>query len=160
MQLHEARQLADLLDVPLVQVLTHAGVAMPEEGVRTVPIAGFITPVGDVHLTEGRREMVSGPSDLPGEAIAIRFHTAQSQYDLLDGWIVFAEKPAPPKPDVIGKLCIVSTRNHGKTASCSFVLRGYKPGTYNLVPWRPGLGKQAESAVLEWAASVIWIRPL
>lgn len=156
-QLHEARQLADVLDIPLIDVLRHAGIATHEEGTRVVPIAGTIDKNGELHLIQGK-ETIPGPGDLPAEAIAVRYTTARSEHDMIDGWLLFTEKPGPLRPEVIGRLCLVGPKK-GRP-QIAFVLRGYKGGTVNLVAGPYGtLGSSENNVHLEWIAPVLWIRP-
>lgn len=157
-QLSEARQLADLLNVPLIEVLRHAGIAMPEEGTRQYHLFGHLDSDGELHLIKDGTETVTGPAELPPDAVAVRCRTSRSQYDLLDGWVFFAEKPKPPSPDAIGRYCLASPRKL-KPLAC-FVLRGYKPGTANLMcGFFFGALKPVENIVLDWVAPVIWVRP-
>jgi len=157
MQLEEARQFADVLDVPLIEVLRHAGIALPEEGVRTYDVIGTIDSHCELHLGK-TKDTVTGPSDLPSDAIAVRCTMARSELALFDGWILFAEKPGPLSPSAIGRFALVSP--HKGKPVCAFVSRGYKPGTVNLMsgflsgPFRPH-----ENTVLDWVAPVVWVRP-
>jgi len=158
-QLHEARQFADLLDVPLVEVLRHAGVALPEEGTKAVPIIGNLDKQGELHLTHVKdKELVAGPGDLPNEAVAARWLTARSEQDLIDGWIIFADKPGPLTSEAISRFCLVQPRKMKPMAA--FVLRGYKAGTVNLVSGMCSpTPRHTDNVQLEWVAPVLWIRP-
>lgn len=160
-QLHEARQFADLLDVPLFEVLRHSGIAMPEDGARTFPIVGYLDKQGELHMAGSRgsreKEMISGPGDLPRDAIAIRWLTANSEHALIDGWVIFASKPSSSTQDAIGRFCVVSPKK-GKPG-VAFVSRGYKAGTVNLLNGIHGFLRPAENVQLEWVAPVLWIRP-
>lgn len=159
-QLHEAKQFSDLLDVPLIEILRRAGIATPESaGAHPIPVAGYLDREGFVHLHDAKDspEMVPGLGELPKDTIAIRCRTARSENDMIDGWLLFAERPGVMHPDTIGRLCVVSPKDH--KASVAFVLRGYRSGTFNLVPWRPGHPEPAENIALEWAAPIRLIRP-
>jgi len=160
MQMHEARQFADLLDVPLIEILRHAGVALPEEGTRIVPVVGHLDKDGVLHFTKDKsasKEMVAGPGDLPPDAIAVRWMTARSEHDLIDGWIVFADKPGELKPEAIGRFCIVSPKKD--KPGVAFVQRGYKSGTVNLLNGIHGFLRPTENTHVDWVAPVLWIRP-
>lgn len=160
MQIDEARQLADLLDVPLVEVIQHAGIETHEEGAQTIPVFGYIDNSGELKTNGSpskHSEVVQGPSGLPPGAVAIRCRTPRSELGNLDGWIIFVEKPAPPSPNLIGRLCAVETK--GGKAGLGHVARGYQPSTFNIQYGFCGPARQAENVRLTWAAPVLWVRP-
>lgn len=158
-QLHEARQIADLLDVQLVDVLRHAGVPHVDDAERTVPVIGTIDKNGVLTFepTTKDNERVPAPRELPSDAVAVRCRTARSEHSMIDGWILFAERPAQPRMDMAGRLCLVAPKNGRR--EIAFVTRGYRIGTFNLTPWRHGFGEAKENVHVELAAPVLLIRP-
>lgn len=159
MQLHEARQIADLLDVSLVDVLHHAGVTHADDGARTVPVIGAVDKNGTLTFepTTKDNERVPAPRELPSDAVAVRCRTARSEHVMIDGWILFAEKPSAPQQDMVGRLCLVAPKDGRREVA--FVTRGYKTGTFNLTPWRHGMGESKDNVHVDLAAPVLLIRP-
>lgn len=159
MQISEARQFADILNVPLIEVLRRAGISVPDEQTKHVPVAGHIDKNGTLVMhSPDESELVPAPSDVPADSVVIRCQTARSDYALIDGWQFFVEKPGPAKPDHIGRFCVVSAKGHDP--GVAFVARGYKAGTYNLTAGIYfGHAHLIENATIDWASAVIWIRP-
>jgi len=158
MQLHEARQFADILDVPLADVIRHAGIAVPDDGARTVPVIGYVDQSANLHLLDSKNpELVPGPADLPPDCVAVRCRTGRSEHDLIDGWLLYALKPQPASADVVGRFCLAAPKDGRPTMG--FVLRGYKPGTFNLMSGFYGTLTAAENVAFDWVAPVVWLRP-
>jgi hypothetical protein len=155
MQLHEAKQLAELLNVSLTDVLKHSGIALSTEG-RSIPVLGRLDSKGNLQmdLSKEPEEFIEGPNDLPPGAIAVRVTSGNFSIDVLDGWILFAEKPDVLSPDMFGRLCLVQSESGAQ--SVAFVTRGYKSGLVNLMKFG---GQNEENVNVHWASPVLWVKP-
>lgn len=151
-----ARQLAHVLDLPLKEVLFRAGIAPAEEG-KNYTLFGYIDGSGEMKPAARARESVPGPEGLPAKTIAIRYQTAKSHLALLDGWILFAEKPCEPDHNMVSRLCLVSPAKGSPRVG--WVLRGYRAGTYNIVCNMFGPKDDLENAEITWASPVLWVQP-
>lgn len=155
MRMQEAAQLAALLGVDVSEIITHAGVQVGPAGNRTVALMGWVDGEGEVHIADGDRERIDAPPDLPEDAMAVRVKATDGPLIAFDGWIYFIAKPDEPTPDLAGRYAVVEIENGVNLLR--FVRRGYRPGTWNLMPMGSSIG--VENARLEWAAPVLWIRP-
>lgn len=156
MQLEEARQFADLFDVPLIDVLRHAGISVPENRDRVVPVSGYIDKNGEVHLSKDEHDHVAIPGDATREAFALRCRTARSEQSIMDGWLFYAEGLQQARAEAVGRFCVVKIKA-GKLF-VAHVSRGYRPGTFNLQIGLPGIMRTSENTHLEKASPVLWIR--
>lgn len=155
MRMTEAAEIANLLSVPVADVLQHAGLQVDGAGVRTVPIVGYIDGEGEVHSDWDREaDRIACPSDAPKHTVALQYKTAMSRLELVDGWAVFTTPPQGMNGDAINRLCCVKIRN-GITM-IRHVRRGYRPGTYNLIA--PFGAMSIDNVDVEWATPVIGIR--
>lgn len=155
LQLDEAAALANLLGVPLDDVLFHAGID-PEAGAKSsTPIVGVVDQDGEITMKrpEGPRR-VPAPQGLPGDAVALRYEGEGA----MDGWVLFYVPKDAVEPDAIGRLCVIQLAPCGKGARYVRVLkRGYSRGCWTLVGMRPGEGA-IENVELASAVPVVWIK--
>lgn len=152
MRMSEAADIARLLNLSLTDVLKNAG--MPLAGENTVPVVGFADGDGEVHmLDEDERYELPLPEGLP-PCSALVCRTSMSPLELMDGWTLFFDQPAAPTPEHLNRWCVVQVRN-GPTL-LRHLRRGYRPDTFNLLADK---GPTIADARLEWAASVVLIRP-
>lgn len=159
MSLIEAKQLSTLLNAPYVEIVRHAGVDLNEdEGIRKIPVSGYINKKGEVHLSEDMEteDYAVGPVDLPPESTAVQCKTARSELDLIDGWTLFMKDRQPAKAEMIGRLCMYCS--DGGFVDMGFISRGYKNGTYNVVAPLQGF-RTVDNIKIRWFAPVIWIKP-
>lgn len=157
MQLDEAAELARLLGVPVDEVLVHAGIEMPSDPKTSVPIVGWVDEHGEVKMEalEGpRRAMI--PNGVGAGVVAVRYRTALTPADALDGWILYYKPSDQISPDALGRLCVVKFTPEGP-AIVRIVRRGYDFGTYNLVPW-VGQGTAMENVKIGSACPVLWAK--
>jgi hypothetical protein len=160
MKLEEARVLAELLTVPLIDVLRHAGIHIPEDpGTLKIPVWGIINAEGVIEKPTGSTDFVYGPKRLPVGSIACRYQTAGTggNHDFMDGWVLYAEKPEPYDPSMMGKIAIVIPER-GRPM-IGFVMRGYKAGAFNVMtgPW--GAFRVEKSVRIKAVAPALWISP-
>lgn len=157
LQLDEAAALAQLLGVPLDDVLYHAGID-PTAGAAkgSVPIMGWIDNEGEVHMRrpDGPRR-VQAPQGTPENTVALRYQTE----DATDGAIAFyVPKEEGVDRDCVGRLCVVQIAPAGKGPRYLRVVKpGYRRGTWTLTRVRDS-GKPVESVELASASPVLWVR--
>lgn len=152
MQIEEAKQIADLLKVPLAEVLAHAGIKGAERPDRRFHISGYLTASGDVRLEDASRG-VDGPHDLPKDAIVIQ--TKGIRDAAFEGWTLYASRPIPYAKHFIGRLCIVELRGGQRKVGILVSESQRKVGL------RPFLAKCEilSDIQLKWIAPVLWVRP-
>lgn len=150
-QLGEAAQLAELLGVPMDDVLAHAGVDPEAGAVRAVPIVGWIDDRGEVHPQRpGGPRKAAAPLGMPDGAVALRFQTR----DQSDGWLAFYVPTGNVDQDAVGRYSIVRS---GVAWYAASVKRGYRRGRWTLTPMRDG-DKVLEDIEVMSAAPVLWIK--
>ncbi len=148
---HEYARFADVLQVPITEVLQNAGIAVPET--MHVPIAGYLGADSTLTLEEPK-EYVTGPSDLPEGTICILCRTALSRLAPMDGWLLFTGPPTDISDHALGRLCLVWHRDSDEV-TIAHVKRGYRPGTFNL---HPLFGDALENVKLARFSPVSWLK--
>jgi transcriptional regulator with XRE-family HTH domain len=149
---HEAHQIAQILGVPLNEIMRQAGIDVIDD-VRRVPITAYMDEHGVVSLMPARtHDTVIGPADCPIGTYAIQ---VRSPATIKDGWLLFVNPAQAPAADNIDKLCSTATAE-GKQL-VGVVRRGYRRDTHNLILW-PDMTVLADANVA-WTSPVIWIKP-
>lgn len=155
LQLDEAAALAQLLGVPLDDVLYHAGIDPTAGATRgSVPLMGWIDNEGEVHMRrpEGPRR-AQAPAGMPENTVAVRFQTD----DPSDGAVAYYVPKEGVDTDAVGRLCVVQLAPAGKGPRyLRVVKRGYQRGTWTLV--RQDGSKPLENVELASASPVLWVR--
>jgi transcriptional regulator with XRE-family HTH domain len=152
MTTHEAHQIAQILGVPLNEIMRQAGIEVIDD-VRRVPITAYMDEHGSVSLMPARtHDTVVGPADCPIGTYAIQ---VRSPATIKDGWLVFVNPTQAPAADNIDKLCSTATAE-GKQI-VAVVRRGYRRDTHNLIMW-PSMEVLADCNVA-WSSPVLWIKP-
>lgn len=156
LQLPEAAAMANLLGVPLDDVLLHAGID-PEAGARdSTPIMGWVGLDGEAHMRrpDGPKR-VPAPAGMPEDAVALRYQGE----DAMDGWIAFyVPREEGIDAEAVGRLCVVQLAPAGKGARYVRVLkRGYGRGLWTLGGIR-AMESAIESVSVVSAAPVVWIK--
>jgi len=156
-QLTDAQCLAETLGVPLPEVLAAAGIDVMAGAGKSVLITGWIGDDSVVTLEKptGPRRVPS-PEGLPEGSAALRYQTAGSALELMDGWIVYYTPRQDVDAYVVGRLCVVQVAPKGPRY-VRFVRRGYTRGTYNLIS-QLAEEKMIDSVQLAWASPVTWIK--
>ena len=153
LKLEEAAQIAGVFNEPLHRVAEAAGISTPPSGRDRVGVVGVVRGDGVIEMHgPGVTERTAAPPGLPDDGVAVQFRTAGSALGWADGWVLFAPALRPADASVLGRLALVKIKD-GPSAVAT-VTRGYRDGSFNL----DGFYRQ-ESAQLEAAAPVIWIRP-
>ena len=152
MSMDEAKQLADILLVPVTEVMRRAGIEVLDD-VRKVPIAGYIGTAGTVTLLpQGTHDAITAPADVPTGSFALQLRQVASPKD---GWIYFVSGSQQQPLELLDRLCLMALKDGGLViAICR---RGYKTSLYNLV--MTDSTTVLENREVVWAAKVLWIQP-
>ena len=153
MTMPEAKAIADLILVPVTEVMRQAGIEVLDD-VRKVPIAGYIGAKSVVTLLpKGTHDMVMAPGDVPQGSFALQQRLAGSPHD---GWLLFVSGQHQPAGELLDRLTVLATSD-GQML-CAMIRRGYKQKLYNLM-LMPAEGQVLENRDVAWAARVMWIQP-
>jgi plasmid maintenance system antidote protein VapI len=149
---HEAHQIAQILGVPLNEIMRQAGIDVIDD-VRRVSVTSFMDEHGHVSLMPARtHDTVIGPADCPIGTYAIQ---VRSPTTVKDGWLLFVNPAQAPANDNIDKLC--SNATHEGKQLVGVIRRGYRRDTHNLILWPSN--NIASDVTLAWSSSVLWIKP-
>jgi transcriptional regulator with XRE-family HTH domain len=132
MKLTEAAQIAQILSIPIDDVLHHAGVLTSSRG-SMISVAGFLEVTGEVRCVSGTEESFSipMPAGLTGDDyIAIQARTAGSDLEYMDGWVFYGKQPARMNAEAVGRMSFVHLKNGMRLIA--HVKRGYRPDRYHL----------------------------
>jgi transcriptional regulator with XRE-family HTH domain len=149
MQIGEATALAEHLNLPVDEVLAHAGTQIPK-GPTAVPIVGYIGQGGEIHARKTRSQ-APAHNKLPKDTVAIR---CEDQGSALYGWLFYYVPADGIACDAIGRACVVTLPRGDRHI---FVpQRGFEPSVYNLwgVTTEP-----AHSQHIIGATPILWIKP-
>lgn len=153
MTMPEAKAIADVLMVPVTEVMRQAGIEVLDD-VRKVPIAGYIGQGSVVTLLpSGTHDTVMAPADVPAGSFALQVRMVQTTFD---GWLYFVAGIQEQPDAILDRLCVVAL-DDGRMLQ-GIVRRGYKRELYNLV-LSPDGGAVLENQAISWAARVLWIQP-
>lgn len=154
MTMDDAKKIADVLLVPVTEVMRQAGIEVMDD-MRKVPIAGYIGNAGIVTLLpNGTHDYVTAPADTPSGTFALQVRMVNS---MRDGWLCFIAGTQLPPKDCMDKLCIVALKD-GRML-CAVIKRGYKRDLYNLILIYDTTANIIENAEVTWATRVLWIQP-
>lgn len=153
-QMDTAEQVARFLKVPIEDVLENAGMKIKR---RTEPNPRFRL-VGSVdHRMVVRDDKhgaeVEGHPALPIDTVALRFQTASSVLDWMDGWLAFFQPSRSMDPALVTQMCVAECSDG--TRRVGNLRRGYASGTYNLVQG----GDTVENLEIAAANRILWIKP-
>jgi hypothetical protein len=149
---HEAHQIAQILGLPLNEIMRQAGIEVIDD-VSRVPITSFMDEEGNVSLMAARTyDTVVGPADCPSGTYAIQ---VRSPATVKDGWLLFVSPTQGPSAEFIDKLCSTATAE-GKQL-VGVVRRGYRRETHNLILWPSN--NVASDVNVVWSSNVLWIKP-
>ena len=150
--LDEARLMAEILLVPLNELMRHAGVEVMDD-VKKVPISGFVGKDGVVTiLPNGTHDTVLAPSAVPPNTFALQVRLINHSHD---GWLSFVSGTQQPPEDLLDQLCLVALTD-GRMIK-AIISKGYKANLYNLLP-HPDWAVM-ENQQVAWCAKILWILP-
>lgn len=148
----EAQKIADLLGLPITEVLREAGIPI-RDGVSTLPIQGSVDANGRITLMPaGTHEMTTAPEDVPRDGYALQMRAFS---DAHDGWLLFAADASSSPELHLDRLCAVSVSD-GR-ALVAFVRRGYRQGLYNLMLWPSR--EPLNDVAIQSVSPLLWLRP-
>ena len=161
MQLSEAQQIAEFLDVAIEQVLRHAGLHLSGDAAvaatsksTAVPLMGTIGAGGDIKLdTKPSGKQVDAPTKLPPETVALRASEDVFAPALMRGALFYFKPSTVVEPSAIGRLAVVRLGNR------SLKLRHVAPGfDFDRFTLTDQQGAQENVGLLA-ATPVLWIKP-
>jgi transcriptional regulator with XRE-family HTH domain len=125
MKMSEATRIAEVLSLPLDDVLAHAGIRVPK-GPASVAVIGSVDASNEIHMKKAGNRAQS-PPDIPKESVAIR---CEDRGSTMYGWTFYYVPCAGIAADALERLCVVRLANG---AQYLFVpSRGFEPGVHNL----------------------------
>jgi hypothetical protein len=149
---HEAHQIAQILGLPLNEIMRQGGIEVVDD-VSRVSVTSYMDENGNVSLMPARtHDSVVGPADCPIGTYAIQ---VRSPATIKDGWLLFVSPTQAPSHEFIDKLCSTATVE-GKQL-VGVVRRGYRRDTHNLILW-PSMAVVSD-VNLAWSSTVLWIKP-
>jgi transcriptional regulator with XRE-family HTH domain len=154
MSMDEAKSIADVLLVPVTEVMRQAGIDVLDD-VRKVPIAGHVNARGMVSLLpRGTHDHIIAPADVPVGSFCLQMRAVNSPRD---GWLYFISGEQAEVGSCIDRFCVVALKDGALMLAT--VKRGYKRELYNLVLMGDGEPAVLENKELMWGARVLWILP-
>jgi transcriptional regulator with XRE-family HTH domain len=152
----EAADLSQILGVSYEDVLKHAGIALPTDSKKMVPVVGVVDDAGLVSATVSGPRRVERSVGTRDDMAALRI---QVPNDPTDGWTAFYVPSGRLEPDAVGRLAVVQARGKGAPRYLGVLQKGYERDKWSLVPLRVGVaGARVDGVAVEWAAPVLWIR--
>lgn len=152
MTMPEAKAIADVILVPVTEVMRQAGIEVLDD-VRKVPVAGYVGANSVVTmLPKGTHDMVMAPGDVPQGSFALQERVAGHP---CDGWLVFVSGQHQTPAELLDRLAVLATAD-GQMLH-AVIRRGYKSKLYNLILMPDG--NVLENRDVAWAARALWIQP-
>jgi DNA-binding transcriptional regulator YdaS (Cro superfamily) len=151
MSAQEAGDVARLLGVTVDEVLRHAGIAVPVNVEKSVPVVGYVDDRMEVRFGRAKGPQTSvAPPDCGKGCQALRVQAA----GMMEGWLVFYFPTEGVSLEAVGRLCVVKVV--GEDAQrLKLVARGYEAGYHVLSSLRGG---EPLHVRLESAAPVVWLK--
>lgn len=147
MKLEEATRIAEILALPIDQVLAHAGVKVPR-GPASVPLVGTVDASCVIQPRKGAR--VESHDALPRECVAVR---CEDRASTMYNWTFYYVPMSSVTSEAIERLSVCQLAND--TRHLMIPSRGFEVSTHNL---RAVTGAILENQKLVVASPVLWIR--
>lgn len=163
LRLHEAEQIAEVLAVPVREVLEHMGLRM-SDGPR-IPVVGIVKGDATVEFrSDSPKHAIQAPFDVPHDAIALVCQTADTPLSYLDTALMIVAKPAGQVDDCVARLSLVQVLDDTLQPSgdpfVAHVYRGLDRGYWRLTRFgSPNGAARMGSVKLGWGVPILWIRP-
>lgn len=154
----DAAEFARIVSIPIEEVFRIAGIKTSDvKSEMMIPVKGWIDSKFDVHFGAPH-----GPKSAPkpaieglvGETRVLRYQTANTRLDAMDGALVYYQATASLDGTFLGRICVVELEKGGW--KLRIVKRGYRPGAYNLHGIDGSFGE--EDVVLKSASPVVWMK--
>ena len=127
-----------------------------------VPVVGYVGAGEEVHLIDdysssvGVEEIEAPPGTHDGFAVKVRGKSMSPRYQ--EGEYLFYSRERGLDPEaILDRDCVVKVLNG--PILVKRVLPGYKEGHFTLVSYNAAV-KPMQNVLIEWAAPVIWMRPI
>jgi hypothetical protein len=151
MSAQEASEVARLLGVTVEEVLRHAGIAVPVNTEKSVPVVGFVGSRMEIHFGRAKGPQTAvAPPDCAKGCHALRVQTP----GFMEGWLAFYFPTEGVSLEAVGRLCVVRPVDED-TSYLKLVGRGYEAGYHVLTSMRGG---EPLHVRLESAAPVVWLK--
>lgn len=147
MKLTEAAAIAQLLGVPLDEVLQHAGVHEATKG-KSASVMYLLDEHGETYEPPEKID-VEAPAGLPAGCIAIQSRIG----DHTDGWLYFLMPPKGINPETVGRFSAVKL--HKGVVILGTVSRAYVRNRWTVRNSRI----TAKDVVIDWAEPILQIIP-
>jgi transcriptional regulator with XRE-family HTH domain len=148
MRIEEATQIAEILALPIDQVLAHAGVKVPR-GPSSVAIVGVVDAADEVHARKGGGRADSHDG-LPRDCVAVR---CEDHASVMYMWTFYFSPASAVSSEAVGRFSVCRIANGPDLLAVPS--RGYEVSTYNL---RLVNGTKRDNQKLISASPVLWIR--
>lgn len=147
----EAGEVARLLGVAIEEVLRHAGVDVPVNVEKSVPVVGWVNDQMEARYGRPKGPQTAvAPPDCPKGCQALRVQAR----GFMDGWLVFFFPTEGISLEAVGRLCLAQAAD-SDTKRLAIVGRGYEAGYHTLTSPRGG---EPHHVRLRSASPVLWMR--
>lgn len=146
----EANAIANLLRVPVTEVLRHAGVPVDDD-VRSVAVSAVIDCEHRVRAVRGAR--IPAPYDMQADGVVLQVRCPSSS---MDGWLILCASTVLQPTAALERLALVRLTNGSQVLGS--LRKGYSNGSFNVLCTIPG-ENLLEDQQVEGAQEVLWIRP-
>jgi hypothetical protein len=155
MTLGEANSIAELLGLPVTEVIRQAGIAVADD-VKGVRLFGYVDAKSAVkNLPAGTARRVAAPADVPHDGLALQIRAANHFYD---GWMVFVGPENDTPALFMDRICVITLANNQKVFGT--LRRGYEEGHYNVLPLLDTTGQNTlDDQEVDSVFPVLWMRP-
>lgn len=155
MKMHEAARIADILCVPIGEILRNAGIKMPKQFIQ---ITGYIDGNGEVFINQPPAGVIEASQGTPARSFAIEAKTAGSTYGYMDRGVFICEQINQDCDSGLGMQCLVKIKNG--PVLIGHLGRGYNKGTYSLMTTKDihrygQFNTMQDNLNLEWVSLVI-----
>lgn len=151
MSAQEAGEVARLLGVTVEEVLRHAGIHVPVNVEKSVPVVGYVGSRMEIH--HGRAKGPQTAEAPPGCGKGCHALRVQAP-GFMEGWLAFYFPTEGVSLEAVGRLCVLKSVDD-ETGYLKLVGRGYEAGYHVVTSMRGG---EPLHVRLESAAPVVWLK--
>lgn len=147
----EANKIANLLNVPVTEVLRQAGVPVTQDA-HTAALTGLIDSASTIKKIDNKVRHQT-PPDVPTDGFVLQVRSASSP---TDGWLVYCSPAIAHPAAALERFCVVTLAD-GETV-IGTIRKGYEDSTYNIITTFPNQSV-LENKKVTTVSTVLWIRP-